>query len=343
MRSPTLTAIDSVSRQPGFGRRYRYDWALFQDWCAAADLASLPAVPEVLGLFLAEHPATPATQRARVSAINWHHDRAGVPAPGRSETIRRVLDANRARRLEQAKQAARQRLPDIPTTGWPQGLFGRRDSALLVLAAAGLPFERLSRLRRSEVTVVGEQLVVSGRYPLGFDLHPDPAMDPATVYRRWAEVLDFADRHPSTRLLAHHLTTGTIPAASTGPHRDGPVFTSIDRWGYTPLLPRPLAAASIATLVRQHLTGNSPAHTRPETRRPRPAEKPAVDTTAPTGEERRELGEYFDHGAAARRHAHSRLRDVGEVLGDVEARAEALLERTLAMITDWQIPAKVGE
>lgn len=230
MRSPTLTTIDSASRQQGFGRRYRYDWALFQDWCAAADLASLPAAPETLGLFLAEHPTTPGTQRARATAINWHHDRAGVPAPGHSETIRGVLDTNRARRLDRAKQTTRQRLPAIPTDGWPQGLFGRRDSALLMLAAAGLPFERLSRLRRSEVTVADGQLVVPGRYPLRLDSHPSPAIDPAAVYRRWAEVLDFADRHPSTRLLARHLTTGTIPATPTDPHREGPVFTSIDRW-----------------------------------------------------------------------------------------------------------------
>lgn len=339
-----LTTINSTLSARSPGRRYQHDWALFRDWCTAADLTSLPAEPSTLGLFLAEHPAAPGTQRSRVTAINWHHDRAGLPAPGRSETIRSALEANRARRLTRAKKAAWQRLPEVPTAGWPQGLFGRRDGALLVLAAAGLPFERISRLRRTEVTVDAEHLVIGGRHPLRLEPHQhDPAMDPAAVYRRWNEVLEFADRHPSTRMLAHQLTAGNLPVAPTVPHRDGPVFTSIDRWGYLPLHPRALTAASIAAIVRQHLTGAAPSHTPPVARRLRPTKVPAADVVAREGADQQVLGEYFDHGTAARRRTHTALLDVGDVLGDVEARAETLLERTLAMISDWQIPAGVGE
>ena len=50
--------------------RYRHDWALFADWCAAADHRPIPAAPETLALFLHEHPAAAATQRRRLSAIN---------------------------------------------------------------------------------------------------------------------------------------------------------------------------------------------------------------------------------------------------------------------------------
>lgn len=61
----------TLSRRP---RRYRYDWALFADWCTAADLPFLPAAPSTLALFLAEHPAAAATQRARVTASLEHLD-----------------------------------------------------------------------------------------------------------------------------------------------------------------------------------------------------------------------------------------------------------------------------
>ncbi len=50
--------------------RYRHDWALFADWCTAADHRPIPAAPETLALFLHEHPAAVATQRRRLSAIN---------------------------------------------------------------------------------------------------------------------------------------------------------------------------------------------------------------------------------------------------------------------------------
>ncbi|TWH10372.1 hypothetical protein L618_004000000270 [Rhodococcus rhodochrous J45] len=62
--------------------RYRHDWALFADWCSAADHRPIPAAPETLALFLHEHPAAVATQRRRLSAINAVHTRHGYPARG---------------------------------------------------------------------------------------------------------------------------------------------------------------------------------------------------------------------------------------------------------------------
>ena len=76
--------------------RYRHDWALFADWCLAADHRPIPAAPDTLALFLREHPAAVATQRRRLSAINAVHTDHGYPAPGRTETVRRHLDAARA-------------------------------------------------------------------------------------------------------------------------------------------------------------------------------------------------------------------------------------------------------
>ncbi|TQF74113.1 hypothetical protein FK531_05525 [Rhodococcus spelaei] len=318
----------------GPDRRYRHDWALFADWAAAANLDTLPADPTTLATFLAENPAAPATHRRRVSAVNHVHERVGLPAPGRAETIRSALDTNRSARLARAKHQVRQRLPEVPTAGWPQGLFGRRDGLLLVLAASGLGFERISRLRRSEVSVENDTLFVAGAHPVRLDAHPDPRLSPAAVYRRWADVLAFTDRHPSTRLLAHHLERGEIPGGTPLPDSDAPLLTSIDRWGYLPLQPIPLTAASVAAIAEAHLNGRAPTHTAPARRagtattpEPERAENPEC-ISAP-------LGEYFDHGIAARRAAHTALSDVGDLLDTVEDHADRLLEQTLAIIEDW--------
>ncbi|WP_226435556.1 hypothetical protein [Rhodococcus yananensis] len=324
-------------------RRYRYDWSLFQDWCTAVDLPSLPAAPSTLALFLAEHPATASTLRARVTAINWHHDHAGLSAPGRSDTLRDLLDERRADRLRHAGELIRQQIPQLPTDGWPQGLFGRRDAALLLIAAAGMPLQQITRLQRSHITCDGDALVVdTGRYRYRLDpTTGDPELAPAAVYRRWAQVLAFTDRHPSTRTLAAQLHRGRLPDITADDlsrdGRDGLVFTPIDRWGYLPLPPQPLTAGSIAAIVRQHLTGTAPAHTLPP-RRPRPV---AAAPTPPP--ERPPLsGEYYHRGTAARRDALTALADVGDVLDDVEARADALLEQTLAMIENWQLPEPIS-
>ncbi|WP_064076172.1 hypothetical protein [Prescottella equi] len=325
-------------------RRYRYDWALFQDWCTAVDVPSLPAAPSTLALFLAEHPATVSTQKARVTAINWHHDHAGLSAPGRADTIRDLLDERRADRLRRASEQIWQQIPQLPTGGWPQGLFGRRDAALLLLAAAGVPLQQITGLQRRHITYDGEALVVdTGHYRYRLDpTTGDPDLAPAAVYRRWAQVLTFTDRHPSTRTLAAHLTRGHFPDTTDGQswdRRDGLVFTPIDRWGYLPLPPQPLTAGSIAAIVRQHLTGTAPTHTLPP-RRPRPA--PAAAAPTPPPEPPPLSDEYYERGTTARRDALTALADVGDMLDDVEARADALLEQTLAMIENWQLPEPIS-
>lgn len=324
-------------------RRYRYDWALFADWCHAADLPSLPAAPETLALFLAEHPAAASTQRARVTAINWHHDHTGLPAPGRADTIRDLLDERRAHRLRHVGELIRQQIPHLPTGGWPQGLFGRRDAALLLIAAAGMPLQ-ITGLQRRHLICDDETLVVdTGRYRYRLDpTTSDTELAPAAVYRRWAQVLAFTDRHPSTRTLAAHLTRGHLPDLADDPSRDGRdglVFTPIDRWGYLPLPPQPLTTGSIATIIRQHLTGTAPIHTIPPRRQ---RTKTTAAEPIPPAKSPQLSGDYYDRGTTARRDALDALADVTDVLDDVEARAEALLEQTLAMIETWQLPEPIS-
>ena len=41
----------------------------------------------------------------------------------------------------------------FPTTGWPAGLFGRRDRLLLVLHAQGLPPRALTSLTSQQLSI----------------------------------------------------------------------------------------------------------------------------------------------------------------------------------------------
>ncbi|WP_124259466.1 hypothetical protein [Rhodococcus ruber] len=313
--------------------RYRHDWALFTDWCTATDHPCLPATPEALALFLREHPAAPATQRRRVSAINTVHTRHGHPAPGRSETVRRRLDAARAARLDRLAPLLLRKAAELPTTGWPSGLFGRRDALLLTLAATGMPFAQLARLRRGDVTVDAGTLVATTEEGERFCLAPESAVGASpvvAVYRKWAEVQAFLDAYPNTDLLAQHLTdpVEVEQGALTDRQARHPLLTPIDRWGHLPLMPQPMTAQSIASIVRDHLAGRVRART------PLPLRKKGDRDDDPHAAGRGiELDpHYYERGVASRRQACDSLDGLADVFDDIEARADALLEELLTAL-----------
>ncbi|EME56252.1 hypothetical protein G352_22226 [Rhodococcus ruber BKS 20-38] len=314
--------------------RYRHDWALFADWCTATDQPSIPTSPEALALFLREHPAAPATQRRRVSAINTVHTRHGYPPPGRSETVRRRLDTARAARLDRLAPLLLRRAAELPTTGWPGGLFGRRDALLLVLAATGMPFAQLARLHRGDIVVDAGALVVTTadgerfRLPLESGSGESAAVG---VYHRWAEVLAFLDAYPNTDLLAQHLTDpGQVDqVALTDRQARHPLLSPIDRWGHLPLAPQLMTDQSIATLVRDHLAGRVRART------PLPLRKQPDRDEDPTGQIEAEVEldpHYYERGVAARRSARDSLDGLTDVFDEIESRADALLEELLTVL-----------
>ncbi|CDZ90269.1 hypothetical protein QM787_26390 [Rhodococcus ruber] len=314
--------------------RYRHDWALFADWCSATDQPPLPASPEALALFLHEHPAAPATQRRRVSAINTVHTRHGQPPPGRSETVRRRLDTTRAAGLDRLAPLLLHKAAELPTTGWPGGLFGRRDALLLTLAATGMPFARLARLRRGEVTVDAGTLVVTTTDGERFCLPPEsgtPESPAAGVYRRWAEILAFLDAYPNTDLLAQHLTepVEVEQRALTDRQARQPLLPPIDRWGHLPLVPQPMTAQSVASIVRDRLAG------RVRARAPLPLRKQPECDDEPTVQIESEIDldpHYYERGVAARRQARDSLDGLADVFDEIEDRADALLEELLTVL-----------
>lgn len=309
--------------------RYRHDWALFTDWCAAADRSPIPASPDTLALFLHEHPAVAATQRRRLSAINAVHTRHGYPAPGRIETVRRHLDTARAQRLDRLGCLLMQRARELPTEGWPSGLFGRRDALLLVLAATGMTFTDTTRLRRRDIRLDGNTLVVTTRAGERFLLAPDPEAgdNPVVgIYRRWAEIQAFLDQYPGTHLLRHHLTDPIEVFADPldAEQAREPLLCPIDRWGHLPHA-QTMAVQSVSTLVRAHLSGQAPV------RRALPV--PPQGTTETPIEQEIDLDPgYYDRGVTARHRARKSLDDLTDLFDDIEARAEALLDDLLGVL-----------
>ncbi|MGW5324229.1 hypothetical protein [Rhodococcus pyridinivorans] len=309
--------------------RYRHDWALFVDWCAAADHHPIPAAPETLVLFLHEHPAAAATQRRRLSAINTVHTGHGYPAPGRTEPVRRHLDTTRAQRFDRLSRLLIKRAVELPTTGWPSGLFGRRDALLLVLAATGMTFTDITRLRRRDLRLDGDTLVVTTRAGERFRLGADPETGdhPAVaIYRRWVEIQAFLDQYPGTHLLRQHLSDPIeiITDPLDAEQARQPLLCPIDRWGHLPH-GQPMTAQSISALVRAHLSGRAP------TRRTLPV--PQLDDTSPGVEPEIELDSgYYERGTAARSRDHEALEDLTDVFDEIEARTDALLQDLMGML-----------
>ncbi|MCD2118320.1 MULTISPECIES: hypothetical protein [Rhodococcus] len=309
--------------------RYRHDWALFADWCAAADHRPIPATPDTLALFLHEHPAATSTQRRRLSAINAVHTGHGYPAPGRTETVRRHLDTTRASRVERLGQLLLQRAAELPTTGWPSGLFGRRDALLLVLAATGMTFTDLTRLRRRDLRLDSDTLVVTTRAGERFRLAPDPETGDnpaAAIYQRWAQIQAFLDQHPGTHLLRHHLTEATTVVADPldAEQARQPLLCPIDRWGHLPHA-QSMTPQSVSVLVRAHLSGRAPV------RKALPV-PPQGDIGALVESDVILDSGYYERGITARRRDHEALEDLTDVFGEIEQRADALLDELLAVL-----------
>jgi hypothetical protein len=312
---------------------YSYQWSLFADWCAAADVEALPASPMTLAEFLAENPAGDAVQLRRVSAINRTHLDAGQPAPGRVTSIQIALDSARSdrtiRRAEQYQTIA----VGLPTSGSTAALFGRRDAVLLVLAGAGLSYRAIAGLDRSDISADGDSVWVEGRHRILVAPNDATDFEPVTIWDRWHTVLRFSERYPSTTLLAEHLQRNTFPDMAGLPDRRGPVAVPIDRWGHLPLPVTAMTAAEVGAVIARHRAGASPLHT---PRRPVIRPFDGTDRSEPIAAPEPVFAAldsgYYSSGVDARRRAHTALAGVPDMVDDVEDRIEQLLERTLRLL-----------
>jgi site-specific recombinase XerD len=134
---------------------YRSDIAHFEAWCRAHGFAPMPAAPETIGLYLADHAETlkVATLRRRLAAIAAAHNIAQHPInrrhPAIYEVWRGILNTHGAVRQPKKALLADQLIEIL--AGLPTALASRnvllaakRDRALLLIGFAGA-------LRRSEL------------------------------------------------------------------------------------------------------------------------------------------------------------------------------------------------
>ena len=140
------------AKAPSTRKAYQSDWRIFESWCAAHRLASLPASPETIALYIAScvvvHLA-PATIARRLASISKAHQAAGFensPASTKHFVVGEVLKG--ARRTLGVAQKCKDALllNDICRLleACPKNLLGLRDRALILIGFAGA-------FRRSEL------------------------------------------------------------------------------------------------------------------------------------------------------------------------------------------------
>jgi site-specific recombinase XerD len=221
--SDVLAAVEA-STAVNTKAAYTSDWRRFTSWAGDRGFAVLPADPLVVAHYVTEAVAelvsvgrwrySPATVTRWVSSINQFHTAAGLPAPGKSEVVRRALSGIRRIRATPPVRRSPLLLADVRTlmlhlselvTRWPDGVAARRDMAMLLMGFAGAS-------RRSELTAltVGDVTVhrTDGLHvrlrtsktdqeargavkalPYG----RDPVTCPPCAYVRWREVLHASD------------------------------------------------------------------------------------------------------------------------------------------------------
>jgi integrase len=142
-----------AAKSPATLRAYQTDWRHFEAWCVTGVRVALPATPETVALYLADHAPRhkPATLQRRLAAIAKVHSAAGLPSPASfqhaavSETmkgIRRVHGIVQAVRSPLVTADMQQVLAHLPS-----GTLGARDRALLLTGYAGA-------LRRGELAAL---------------------------------------------------------------------------------------------------------------------------------------------------------------------------------------------
>jgi hypothetical protein len=332
----------------GTVRTYAADWALFVDWCEATDQEALPAEPGAVLEFLAGCPAAVSTQRVRVTAIDHHHAATGYPPPGRDPAVLERLGRPVPGPFEPAPEivaAVESALRFLPSHGWTNGMFGRRDRCLLVLSQlAGVPYRHLAALTVGDITLAGGVATIStaaGSWSM------PPAVDPVTcgpcAVARWLRVLNLAATKYVTGAIAKALDEAEA-VTSESPHLcrstrsldpktpPVPVLAPINQWGALPDRHSSLSPHGQSRRTRDLLVGDLAVH------RDIPVshdDEPAPETSASTGAPPTEF--VFDRAASERAWAKRRsdleqLGDVGDVLTDLDRRIAELQQRVTALM-----------
>src|ERR1700683_2630416 len=148
-------------------RAYQADWRHFREWCAAHQLASMPAAPETVALYLTDRAATLKTSSLarRLTTINRAHQAAGQPSPA---TMQKAVVSEVWKGIKRKKGTAQRGkkpflTPDLRRiiAALPQNLPGVRDRALLLAGfAGGFRRSELAALRVADLETTPDGLIV---------------------------------------------------------------------------------------------------------------------------------------------------------------------------------------
>ncbi len=160
-------AFADAALAPSTRKGYRSDFAIFAAWCRARGFVPLPAMPEVIAMFLssqAHEGVRVSTIGCRIAAVAYAHKLAGhAPPPTASEIVRTVMRGIR-RSIGIAPRRASPATADVITDmlrRCPDTLRGKRDRALLLLGfAAALRRSELVALQVADLTETKEGLRV---------------------------------------------------------------------------------------------------------------------------------------------------------------------------------------
>jgi integrase len=220
-------------------RAYQADWKDFREWCVGHRVASMPAAPETVALYLTDRAATLRTSSLarRLTTINRAHQAAGQPSPA---TMQNAVVSEVWKGIKRMQGTAQHGKKPFLTSDLrrivaelPRDLQGVRDRALLLAGFAGgfrrselaaLRVENLEttpdglivRLGRSKTDQEGQGRAVA--LPYGSDLETCPVR----ALRAWLE---------------------------QGGVTDGPLFRAVDRRGLAS--GKALHADSVGYLVKR--------------------------------------------------------------------------------------------
>ncbi len=251
-----MSAVTGKVLSPNTLAGYAADWALFADWCTATDQVALPADWTTVTAFSAACPGAPATIRRRLAAIAHHHRAAAQPVPTGPA---RVADPPTRQLIDPGQVDILMRL--LPSHGWTGGLFGRRDRALLTLAAATtIPYRQLPRLTVGQLNIADGTAIITDHRGTKHvvEAAADPLLCGPCALVRWRRVLDTEALHKRVKKLlkdaeevtgaSHHSCRSPKPIDAR--ILDAPLFPPINQWGHLPLPIRPLSPHSASRLAR---------------------------------------------------------------------------------------------
>ena len=241
-------------------------------------------------------------------------------------------------------------LRGLPSHGWTQGMFGRRDRCLLVLSQlAGVPYQHLARLTAEDISIADGVATIrspGGEWTIGAD--GDVVLCGSCAVTRWLKILDLAVTKPSTKTIARALKKASA-VDHRSPHvclagpvlgettRTVPLLPPIDQWGALPLPLQRLSPHSLSRRARDLLDGDLGAH------RDLPVDpdpEPGITAAEKTPVTEQAVSTAYDaaDAAAAWERRRRDLQDLGgitDVLTDVERGADELNRRAAELVEGW--------